>query len=198
MRLGKIVASDSHLQYRCQVYGPREVSDAPQPDDYGLGNFVAVPVGDRRALVGIISDTQLHNPEFGSFSPRLSSDEELEIFSPDYLAETRTLVSVAVIGYFDENGRPHQDAPPVAPPVNTDVQLMTDEQLRSFHQPGDEVCLSYLPFLIAAARTSPVMMQAILKALQHLQAVFADGPASLRLRLVRQNLSWQFRVAGMA
>lgn len=198
MRLGKIVASDSHLQYRCQVYGPHEVSDPPRPDDYGLGNYVSVPLGNDRALVGIIADTQLHNPEFGSFSPRLSSDEELEVFSPDYLADTRTLVSVAVIGYFDEHGQPHQDAPQVAPPVNAGVELMEEERVRAFHEPGGEVSLSYLPFLLGVARTNPVMMQAILKALHRLETVFPDGPASLRLRLVRQNLSWQSRVAGMA
>ena len=197
MQLGKIVSSESHLQYLCQVYSTHEIDVAPRPDDYGLANYVAVPLDDGRTLVGIICDTRLHNPDFGVFGPRLSSEEELAIFSPDYLAETRTLVSIILVGHLDESGSPHHDAPQVVPEVNAEVYLMSDEEVRAFHQDGEQVRLGYLPLLIALARTTPVMTQTILKILQRLQMVFPTGPASMRLRLVRQNLSWQFRVLSM-
>ena len=149
MRLGKIVASESHLQYQCQIYGPHEIGEAPEPDDYGLGNYVSVPLSDGRALVGIIYDTRLHNPDYGAFSPRLSSERELQVFSPDYLLEVRTLVSIILVGYFDAAGLAFHDAPQVAPLVNSEVLLMRDEDVRSFHQAQAEVRLGYLPLLIA-------------------------------------------------
>ncbi|MGQ9553832.1 MAG: hypothetical protein ACUVWR_06955 [Anaerolineae bacterium] len=197
MRLGKITSSESHLQYNCQIYSQHEVESAPRPDDYGLGNYVTVPLGDGRLLVGIIYDTRLYNPDFGAFSPRLSSEQELPVFSPDYVADTRTLVNIIVVGYLDVDGSPYHDAPQVAPLVNTEVHLMNDAQIRAFHQASEEVKLGYLPLLIALARTTPIMTQTILRILQRLQQVFPDGPASMRLRLVRQNLSWQFRVLSM-
>jgi hypothetical protein len=197
MRLGKIVSSESHLQYYCQVYSPHEIDGAPRPDDYGLGNYVSVHLEDGRALVAIIYDTRLHNPEFGAFGPRLSSEDELAVFSPDYLSEVRTLVNLVVVGYVGDDGLAHHDAPPVAPIANAEVWLMSDDDVRAFHQDEGEVRLGYLPLLINLARTTPVMTQAILRVLEHLQAVFPSGPASMRLRLVRQNLSWQFRVLSM-
>jgi len=197
VRLGKIVSSESHLQYHCHVYTRYETDVAPRPDDYGLGNYVGVPLEGGRLLVGIIYDTRLHNPDYGAFGPRLSTEDELTVFSPDYVAETRTLVDIIVVGFVDEKGYLHHDAPQVAPLANTEVHLLSDEKIRSFHQSGQEVKLGYLPLLIALARTTPVMTQTILKVLARLQQVFPDCPASVRLRLVRQNLSWQFRVLSM-
>lgn len=197
MRLGKIMSSESHLQYHCQVYGRGEVESPPAPDHYGLGNYVTIPTGDGRHLVGVIYDTRLHNPAFGAFGPRLSSDEDLAIFSPDYVAETRTLVNVIVVGSIDALGTAYHDAPEVAPVVNAEVALMEDGMVRAFHLAGGQVSFGYLPLLIALARTTPVMTYTILKVLQRLQRLFPDGPASMRLRLVRQNLSWQFRVLSM-
>lgn len=198
MRLGKIVSSDSHLQYRCQVYTRHEAEPCPSPEDFGLGTYVRVPLGadPPRSLVGIVYDTLLHNPDYGAFSPRLSSAEDLPVFSPDYLDETRTLVSIVVVGFTDGDRCCH-DAPAAAPPVNSEVHGMDPGEVCLFHRNGDEVSLGYLPLLIAIARTNPVMTQTILRVVQSLQELFPDGAAGMRLRLVRQNLSWQFRVLSL-
>src|SRR2546423_15053484 len=86
MFIGKIVKSDSHINYVCQIYGPREVEVQPAPADYAFGRFVRVAVRSGqvedpdmaldRALgirndpityaVGVIYDTILVNPAFGS------------------------------------------------------------------------------------------------------------------------------------
>ena len=44
MYIGKIVKSDSHINYVCQIYGPREVEVEPNPADYAFGRFVRVAV----------------------------------------------------------------------------------------------------------------------------------------------------------
>jgi hypothetical protein len=93
--IGKIVKSNSHVDYVCQVFGPGEVDVVPAPTEYTFGTFVAVDLDEGAgSLVGIIYNTLLTNPEYGSFGPRLSPRSEVEIFSPDYLAETATLLGV--------------------------------------------------------------------------------------------------------
>jgi hypothetical protein len=42
--IGKIVGSESHVRYTCQVFTPGEVATPPQPVDYAFGNFVRVPL----------------------------------------------------------------------------------------------------------------------------------------------------------
>ena len=51
MFIGKIVKSDSHINYVCQIYGPREVEAQPGPADYAFGRFVRVAVRSQRASI---------------------------------------------------------------------------------------------------------------------------------------------------
>src|SRR5438045_9438905 len=91
MFIGKIVKSDSHINYVCQIYGPREVEVEPGPADYAFGRFVRVAVRSalvdapdtrivERALakshepapyaVGVIYAANLPHPRLGSMRPR--------------------------------------------------------------------------------------------------------------------------------
>ena len=74
--IGKIVKSNSHIDYVCQVFGQGETLHPPAPSAYGFGSFVAVeletPGASGRALVGLVYNTLLMNPEFGALGPRLS------------------------------------------------------------------------------------------------------------------------------
>lgn len=69
MRLGKIIKSNSHPDYICQVYAAGEVGQPPARQDYAFGTFVRVELGGDRWLVGIIYDTMLFNPEFVTTYP---------------------------------------------------------------------------------------------------------------------------------
>src|SRR6266567_2405828 len=118
MYIGKIVKSDSHINYVCQIYGPREVEMEPSPADYAFGRFVRIAVRaeqddthDAKVIyalgkstepqtyaVGVIYDTILLNPAFGSLGPRLSNETQVELFSPDYISEKAVLIYVMVLG----------------------------------------------------------------------------------------------------
>ncbi|GAC1449229.1 MAG: hypothetical protein PVSMB4_07220 [Ktedonobacterales bacterium] len=125
IELGKIVKSDSHVRYICQIYGAGEVAAPPRPSDFGFGSFVRVPLragtarpdiavlapasvptsdaliplgGSDIWAVGAIYDTILVNPAFGTLGPRLSNDTQVELFSPDYLTERAVLVSILLLG----------------------------------------------------------------------------------------------------
>ena len=63
MRIGKIVKSNTHVDYVCQVYGPGEIEPSPAPADYAFGTFVRVGLADSHSyLVGLIYSTILMNP----------------------------------------------------------------------------------------------------------------------------------------
>ncbi|HEX6507600.1 MAG TPA: hypothetical protein VF221_08215, partial [Chloroflexota bacterium] len=115
MLIGTIVKSNSHISYLCRVYGRLETDRVPQPLNYAFGTFVSLaPVENSPIrLVGVVRDTLLLNPDYGNFGPRLSSDADLAVFSPDYLNEKGVLVDVLVLGW-TESGRAHHTVPAVA------------------------------------------------------------------------------------
>src|SRR2546421_1095466 len=123
MIIGKIVKSTSHINYICQIYGPLEIEAPPDVADYAFGHFVRVAVPSRRSditchrqvrnqsmdeefsryTVGVIYDTQLLNPAFGSLGPRLSTETQVELFSPDYLSEKAVLVHLVMLGTVEQH-----------------------------------------------------------------------------------------------
>lgn len=132
VELGKIVKSDSHVRYMCQIYAHGEVSAPPRPVDYAFGTFVRVPLraatleSDVATLtpttwlgsdalvpiaepsqwaVGVIYDTILVNPAFGALGPRLSNETQVELFSPDYVSERAVLVAILLLGTLSIGGR---------------------------------------------------------------------------------------------
>jgi hypothetical protein len=133
VELGKIVKSDSHVRYMCQIFANGEVSAPPRPVDYAFGTFVRVPLRaarlesdvatlapatplDSDALlplaeasqwaVGVIYDTILVNPAFGAFGPRLSNETQVELFSPDYVSERAVLVAILLLGTMTSTAPP--------------------------------------------------------------------------------------------
>ena len=130
MYIGKIVKSDSHINYVCQIYGPREVEVEPDPSDYAFGRFVRVAVRSGLSddpntqldlalgksqepvtyAVGVIYDTILLNPAFGSLGPRLSNETQVELFSPDYISEKAVLIYVMVLGMVEQRATPEGNA----------------------------------------------------------------------------------------
>ena len=167
MDIGKIVKSSSHINYVCQVHGPREVEQAPAPADYAFGRFVRIAVraqydGDHDTqiisalgtspepqtyAVGVIYDTILVNPEFGQMSPRLSNDAQVELFSPDYLSEKAVLISVMVLGMLEQRMMSGDQSetlsvmhgvPLLSLELGSEVQVMPEEEVRAFHYFHDE------------------------------------------------------------
>lgn len=206
--IGKIIKSNSHIDYVCQVHGPGEVSMPPRPEEYALGTWVGMPVGaapsgeDRRAsavrrapdlgstAVGLIYDTQLYNPDYGMFGPRLSSQSQLEVFSPDYLNETATLLGILVVGQMQDCRRTASGLCPVAPQVGAPVEKLDEEAIRAFHRDGEELELSYYTLMLSIQ--TPVMPPLLLGVLGDLTASMPEHASTLNA--LRTSLSWKTRV----
>ncbi len=190
--IGKIVKSNTHVDYVCQVYNPGEIDAWPQPADYSFGTFVAIRLDDNGMpggqIIGVIYNTLLMNPDFGSLGPRLSPRQDLEIFTPDYLAETATLVGIIAVGWIDAAGVCRQGVPAPAPTVNNPVYRVDDIDLRAFHRDGrGGVGLRYLPLLIG--QNNPLVPPLLIHIVDQLAALFPDQ--RLQLALMRNNLAWK-------
>lgn len=190
MVIGKIVKSNSHTDYICQVYGPGETAQVPAREDYAFGTFVQAELGSDRRLVGIIYNTQLFNPEFGRLGPRLSPVKELAIFSPDYLTEKAILVGIAAVGIIDAAGLPIQGIPLLAAHTDALVERMTEDQVRSFHQSGGIPQIAYAPLLLTEG--SPLVLPLLRRVVVQLMVLFPDQ-ASL-LAVLEDDLAWRTQV----
>ena len=194
--IGKIVKSNSHIDYVCQVFSPGEWEEDPSPDDYAFGRFVRVAIDGEYLpdLVGIIYNTILMNPEFGSLGPRLSPASDLEIFSPDYLSEKATLVGILVIGSLpkEAGGSPAQGIPPLAADVDCMVSVLPDTDIARFHGGEGAPQLAYLPQLLSQA--NPLIPHLTLNVLEQVAGCFPDQAA--QLAVLRGNLAWRTQIEG--
>lgn len=189
MILGKIVKSNSHTDYVCQIYGPGEVETPPAPADYAFGSFVHISLGASYGhLIGVIYDTMLLNPDFGNLGPRLSTAQDLAIFSPDYLAEKVTLVGITVVGMVSPADAPLHGVSPLAAQIDALVERLDTEAVRAFHQtPGGGVQIGYAPLLLALG--SPLARHLVLHLVAYLEQLFPAQAATLTV--LRQELAWQ-------
>ncbi len=191
MQIGKIVKSNSHVDYVCQINNPGEFSTLPQPQDYAFGTFVRVDLGDGSGyLVGLIYSTILMNPEFGNLGPRLSPPSDLEIFSPDYLREQATLVSILAVGQVMRDGEVYQGVPLLAATVNAAVETMSPDEIRHFHTSSGRLSLAYVPRLLAEG--DAITPHLLLKVVEQLIVLFPEQKR--QLAVLRGNLAWKAAV----
>ncbi len=239
MEIGKIVKSYSHINYVCHIYGPREVEQEPTPADYSFGRFVRIAIRSEKSddhdaiirsargkstepqtyAVGVIYDTILVNPEFGSLGPRLSNETQVELFSPDYISEKAILIYVMVLGLTEQRiipaGKPEilsvmHGIPLPSLELGSDVEIMTGEEVRAFHyfidqQPGEQadsngsqpkqhrqpyLHMGYIPHIIA--QPNSLLPMVTLRIIEQLEQLF---PENLKLlSIVKRNFAWRLKV----
>jgi hypothetical protein len=192
MVIGKLVKSNSHTDYICQIYAPGEVKTPPAPADYAFGTFVRIPLDNAaNDLVGLIYDTQLFNPDFGNLGPRLSPAPDLAVFSPDYLAEKAKLIGITAVGTLAPDGATTHGVPLLAAQIDALVERMDDSVVRTFHcASGGGVRLGYVPLLLSLG--SPLARHLLLHVVDRLTVLFPNQEA--HLSVLRGELAWQAMV----
>lgn len=190
--IGKVVKSNTHIDYVCQVFGKRETEHLPQPEEYALGSFVAIRLeggawGGGR-IVGVVYNTLLINPEFGNLGPRLSPPTDLRVVSPDLFDETATLVGIIAVGWQTPDGRWRQGIPEVTAQVNNEVLRLSDAEVCALHTDEQRrVCMRYAPILLA--QNSPIVQPLLVRIADRLLSFF---PSQARqLTVMRNNLAWK-------
>ncbi len=192
--IGKVVKSNTHIDYICQIYNYGETDLPPEPTDYTFGTFVSIELEapasrvSTSQLIGVIYNTLLLNPEFGNLGPRLSPRQELEIFTPDYLAETATLVGIIALGWRDTAQKYHQGVPALSATVNNFVRRLDEPELHAFHcDDRKRPCLRYAPLLLN--QKDPLALQLLINIVDRLSELFPSQ--CNQLNVMRNNLAWR-------
>jgi hypothetical protein len=197
-RIAKIVKSNSHVDYVGRVIDRLDAAEPPSGEDYGFAQFVTVPVAEGEEVVGVVYDTQLANPEYGSYGPRLSSHAELAVLSPDYLNEQGVLLGILLVGWREKEGggwANHHEVPRRVVPVGQDVYRLGDEDVQHFHRGADgAVQVRYYSQVIAHAGAFAVpLVEAVIRQLEP-----ACPPAERqRLCVLKRSLAWQRTLGGV-
>ena len=193
-RIAKIVASRSHVDYVGRVVDRLDAEGAPGADDYGFAQFVSLPAGGGEDTVGVIYDTQLVNPEYGNFGPRLSPPAELSILSPDYLNEQGVFVGVLLLGWRDPAGT-HHAVPRRVVPVGQEVFALPGEEVLKFHRDGaGQMRLHYFSQVVAHAGAFALpLLEAVLEQLE----AGATAEERQRFCVLRKSLAWQRTMGGV-
>ena len=194
-KIAKIVASRSHVDYVGRVIDKLDAEAAPAVEDYGFAQFVSLPAGGGGGeTVGVIYDTQLVNPEYGSLGPRLSPPSELAVLSPDYLNEQGVLVGLLLLGWRDSAGT-HHTVPRRVIPVGQEVFKMPDEEVLKFHRDAEgRLRLHYFSQVVSHAGAAALpLLEAVLEQLER------DASAEERQRfcVLRRSLAWQRTMGGV-
>jgi hypothetical protein len=217
LKIAKIVKSNSHVDYVARVVDELDADEPPSAQDYGFAQFVSVPVAEGEEVVGVVYDTQLANPEYGSFGPRLSSHAELKVLSPDFLHEQGVLLGLLLVGWRERAGDgasggaqaiaakaegkkegawvSRQGVPRCVVPVGQDVLRLPDEEVFQFHRGADgSVQLHYFSLAVthAGAFAAPLVEEIIA------QLEPSCAPAERqRLCVLKKSLVWQRTLGGM-
>jgi len=155
----------------------------------------------------VIYDTVLLNPNFGSLGPRLSTETQVELFSPDYLSERAVLVHIIMLGTMEQrrvsSGTPKtrivQGVPADSVELDSSVETMTDEDIHQFHLFSDQedagnqtayLHLGYLPQMIT--QQNSLLPLAILRILDQLEQLFPQHVSLLSI--LKRNFAWKMKV----
>lgn len=98
--LGSIVDSNNQMDYTAEAFRDGERETPPEKHDYEFGQPVYARQtvrGDEYAVVGVVYDTRLVDPDQGRDGPRLSTPDQ-EMLVPGYVNEKQTLLGIAFLG----------------------------------------------------------------------------------------------------
>ena len=190
MTLAKIVKSNSHVEYVAQVTRAGEVDDPPAPADYAFGTFVAIPQPTGETAVGVVFDTTLFNPEFGTLGPRLTTGTELQTLAPDQLPETATLVGVLLLGIQTDAGEVTQGVVSHSLAVGDAVERLVDAGFMAFHDSPDGPHAAYLPLLLAHGH--PLTAELALAITRRLVDVFPEHGGAVAV--LHDSIAWRTRI----
>ena len=195
MKIANIVSSNSHIDYIGRVIDSTDDADEiPRSSDYCFGQFVAVD-GDDEKVIGIIYDSRLINPEYGSFAPRSGQRAELARHNADYAKEQGILIGILLLGTIDASGKMFHGIPPKIVGVGQPVTKIDRDQVVRFHRNGSgNVQLHYYTQVVSNARQFAIpLLDSII---DQLCAGCTDGEMQ-SLQVLKRSLTWQGTFGGM-
>jgi len=197
VRIGSIVSSNSHLDYVVEVFKERDCDRPPElhEREFGQPIFIKKTIdGSEHAVIGVIYDTQLVDPDQGRTGPRLAQDDQAQ-FTPGYIEERTTLAGVALLGtaiISDDRTivNPSHQMPRWTLEVEDTVFHCPDELTTKFHTVDGQIQLAYIDRLVDIAGN--LGAEVITALINRLRSTLPDDDQNHRvLDVVEQNIQWQ-------
>ena len=199
VRIGSIVSSNSHLDYVVEVFKERDCDRPPELHEREFGQPIFIKktiAGSEHAVIGVIYDTQLVDPDQGRTGPRLAQDDQAQ-FTPGYIEERTTLAGVALLGtaiISDDRTivNPSHQMPRWTLEVEDTVFHCPDELTANFHTVDGQIQLAYIDRLVDIA--GDLGAEVIVALIDRLRSTLPDDDQSQRvLDVVEKNIQWQAR-----
>ena len=197
VRIGSIVSSNSHLDYVVEVFKERDCDRPPElhEREFGQPIFIKKTIdGSEHAVIGVIYDTQLVDPDQGRTGPRSAQDDQAQ-FTPGYIEERTTLAGVALLGtaiISDDRTivNPSHQMPRWTLEVEDTVFHCPDELTTKFHTVDGQIQLAYIDRLVDIAGN--LGAEVITALINRLRSTLPDDDQNHRvLDVVEQNIQWQ-------
>lgn len=199
LTLGSVAQSHSQMDYVVEVYREHERETPPAKQDYEFGQPVysrTTVRDDAYALVGVVYDSKLVDPDQGRAGPRLSNPDQ-DLFVPGYVEEKRTLLGVAFLGSAKlapagdtgayDFAAVSQEMPRWTLDIDDEVAKLSSAGLGQFHVPEDTLQLRYYERLVATAdRFGAEVTLALVGRLR--EETDADGAV---LDVLEQKIRWE-------
>lgn len=192
MNIAKIVSSNSHVDYVARVSDSRDVDASGVGSHRWFGQFVGLDVAGE-TIVGVVYDSRLVNPEYGSFGPRLAP--RATHVNPDFVHEPGVLIGILLLGSVDESGMALHGIPPRIVPSGSAVRRLDASEIARFHSDdGGSFRLHYYSQIVANAGQFAIPLLGTI--IDQLSADCSEGEAQ-RLRVLKDSLTWQGTLGGM-
>jgi hypothetical protein len=195
--IGSILDSNSHIDYTVEIFNEHDRERPPEPHEWGFGQPVFVPKshdGTDYAVVGVVYDTQLVDPDQGRSGPRLAQNDQ-ERFTPGYVEERTTLAGVALLGLVEIEaggalGATDQSVPRWTLEVDDQVRSSPPEMTAAFHTTADgSLQLAYTDRLVDVA--GPLGAEVTLEVVEHLRNTLDGDDVERVLDVIERNIEWQ-------
>jgi len=197
VQIGSIVSSNSHLDYVVEVYQESDCERPPKLSEREFGQPVFIKKtidGMEHAVMGVIYNTQLVDPDQGRTGPRLAQDDQAQ-FTPGYIEERTTLAGVALLGTatISEDRsitEPTQRMPRWTLEVDDTVYHCPDKLTTAFHTFDGQIQLAYIDRLVDIA--GDLGAEVIVALIERLRSVLPEDDSNQQvLDVVEQNVEWQ-------
>ncbi len=197
--IGKVAKTNSHVAYLCRINEDGEREQMPAASDFAFGRFVSVDMAepdgtDLGQVVGVIVDTLIIDPDFGTPVGTQLDAVERDITLPGFLQAAFTLIEVVAIGWRGQSEHFQQAVPPHAPRIGAPVRAMDEGEAKSFHRPTPGTFqIDYLTFLIG--QSQPLVSHVVLQKLEWLQQAFPEEQKTLEV--VYNIVAWRSIVGAL-
>lgn len=189
-KIAQLIQTADFGNHVALVLRPHEADKAPNPDDYRIGTFVKIPIGKDGGvdyIIGVVNNVKATNPNYAYLNAGLRTSDKTKTFFAEGYDENITTLDIFPVGV-KRDGSIAQGLPDYTPRVDSSVYLMTDPEVKEFHETDAGFAIAYVASLRQASPTD-VHPEFVVKLLRRVSNLFPDQKPLLEN--LERSLKWE-------